>query len=374
MTIFSFTADSATDNITITGHPFVTGDGPVQILYSGSHTAPLLSATNYWVIRIDANTIRLATSQANANATTAINITVDGTGPRYLLTRFLYQAANGPPFPFYRFSADSGTDRLTIAGHGLVTGDGPVNVFGYGTGAAHSGLPAPLAPDTNYWVIRDSADAIRLATSSALAVAGTAINLTTNGTGRSYIGIGLPYGRPRSYAQGSNIFSDDFNMIFDAEVGSARRPREVVIGLLPSALLLGSGATVAQAANPANASAMFVTQFTAAASFFLPLIVEDGDVLEDVIVEIYGNGTTDLLCKVLYQPAANITSVIIGDALGGSNLITNPPATWTKFSIMPTDRVLMSTGRIEIQFDPNATGLYVSTIRPVFSRTRSPRG
>jgi hypothetical protein len=370
MTTFSFTADAATDNITITGHPFVTGDGPVQIDYSGSQTAPLLSATNYWVIRIDANTIRLATSQANAVATTAINITTDGIGPRFLTTRFLYQAPNGPPFPYYKFSADSGTDQLTIAGHGMVTGDGPVNVFNYGTGGlAHSGLPAPLAADTNYWVIRDSADAIRLATSNALAVAGTAINLTTNGTGRSYIGIGLPYGRPRSYAQGSNIFADDSNMLFDAVVGSAQRPR--TRAKLPNPNF--ANATFSLAVNPANPAGPTTIQWTSSGLIRFDLEIQEGETLEDVVVELYGNATVDADVTVQQaQTAASGTSQLLGN--NGPLTLSNLPATWTRYSLMPIDRALMTGARLYVQIEPNAANAYLAAIYPVFSRMRWPRG
>lgn len=44
-------------------------------------------------------------------------------------------------------------------------------------------LPAPLAINTNYFVIRVSATTIKLATTLANALVGTAINLTTAGTG-----------------------------------------------------------------------------------------------------------------------------------------------------------------------------------------------
>ncbi len=52
-------------------------------------------------------------------------------------------------------TAVSGND-LTIVGHTMVTGDGPVRLTG-------SDLPAPLVASTNYWVIRVDDDAINLA-------------------------------------------------------------------------------------------------------------------------------------------------------------------------------------------------------------------
>lgn len=73
--------------------------------------------------------------------------------------------------------ADEDEDTLGAMAHGLRTGDGPVRI------ASDDTLPAPLVAGTNYWVIRVSDDAIRLATNRALAVAGTALDLTDEGDG-----------------------------------------------------------------------------------------------------------------------------------------------------------------------------------------------
>ena len=54
-------------------------------------------------------------------------------------------------------TAVSGND-LTIVAHGLENGDGPVHI------SSTVALPAPLAEDTNYWVIVVDDDTIRLAT------------------------------------------------------------------------------------------------------------------------------------------------------------------------------------------------------------------
>lgn len=72
---------NATDTITITGHALETGDGPVRLTNAGGAVpAGLALATDYWVIKITANTIKLATTLATALAGTPINLTGDGTG------------------------------------------------------------------------------------------------------------------------------------------------------------------------------------------------------------------------------------------------------------------------------------------------------
>ena len=69
------------------------------------------------------------------------------------------------------------TDICTAVGHGFVTGD-KVRVT---TTAAD--LPAGLAIDTTYYVIRLSADTFKLATSDANATAGQAVDIADAGTG-----------------------------------------------------------------------------------------------------------------------------------------------------------------------------------------------
>lgn len=75
----AFTAAN-TDVCTKASHGFVTGDGPVQLTTTVTLPAGLALATDYYVIRIDANTFYLATSRANAYAGTRVDITDAGTG------------------------------------------------------------------------------------------------------------------------------------------------------------------------------------------------------------------------------------------------------------------------------------------------------
>lgn len=87
----------AADTITITAHGFLTG---LKVALTGTNLPGGLSATNYWVIVVDANTIKLATSLVNANAGTAVDITTAGTTadaaltPASLSFAFKLQAGN----------------------------------------------------------------------------------------------------------------------------------------------------------------------------------------------------------------------------------------------------------------------------------------
>lgn len=68
--------DDTAETITITAHRFKNADGPVQVTVdSGALPTGLAINTDYWVIVVDDDTISLATSKANADAGTAIDLT-----------------------------------------------------------------------------------------------------------------------------------------------------------------------------------------------------------------------------------------------------------------------------------------------------------
>ena len=71
------------------------------------------------------------------------------------------------------------------ANHGLKAGDAVVYSKGGGTGiqASIDGITKDLAEGTTYYVILSGTDKVKLASTAANAKAGTAIDLTTAGTG-----------------------------------------------------------------------------------------------------------------------------------------------------------------------------------------------
>lgn len=69
-------------------------------------------------------------------------------------------------------------DLATAVAHGMADGDGPYRVSNAG-----GALPTGLAVDTNYWIHVLTADTYQFATSKANALAGTAIVLSSDGTG-----------------------------------------------------------------------------------------------------------------------------------------------------------------------------------------------
>lgn len=76
-------------------------------------------------------------------------------------------------------SVAAGADQLTLTTHAYQTGDGPVQLTTTGT------LPAGLALATDYWIIVDDANTVRLAATFAEAIdaSPTAVDITDAGTG-----------------------------------------------------------------------------------------------------------------------------------------------------------------------------------------------
>lgn len=71
--------DTGTDQITITSHGYTAGQ---LVNFSTTTTLPsgLVAATDYYILVVDANTIKVADSWANYLTNTAVNITSQGTG------------------------------------------------------------------------------------------------------------------------------------------------------------------------------------------------------------------------------------------------------------------------------------------------------
>ncbi len=77
----------ASDSIAETGHGMITGDGPFDMVTSGTLPAGLAVSTEYWCIRVDDNNFKVALSYALATAGTAVDITSAGSGGNHTVAR-----------------------------------------------------------------------------------------------------------------------------------------------------------------------------------------------------------------------------------------------------------------------------------------------
>ena len=73
------------DTLTFSNHRFVTAQRVTYTNGGGTAIGGLTSGTAYFIIKVDQNTIKLATSAANANAGTAIDLTSGATGTTHTL-------------------------------------------------------------------------------------------------------------------------------------------------------------------------------------------------------------------------------------------------------------------------------------------------
>ena len=223
-TITQANINETTDVFTVTGHNMRTGtkltytSNGTNIVHSGG---TLADSTAVFVIRVDDNTFKIASSLSNANAGTALDITNDGNDSNSFVgdtaaatatisggkvTGFTitnvgsdYQSA-----PSVTIAAPSGTGNLNLTSSSvLIVADDEIVVpaafyAAISTGESvtyaqgGSGAQADLTDGTVYYLIKSgTANKISLATSAANALAGTKIDLTavaSGGTANSFVG------------------------------------------------------------------------------------------------------------------------------------------------------------------------------------------
>jgi hypothetical protein len=194
--------DYANDIISIPGHGFlqkelVLYDAKGQTVISG-----LTTNTPYYVIFLDGDRIKLATTPENADAGTAVNITDSplGVGTHSLqslsktpdgiytiatvpsATSFTVDAAGKVPIIQKIFNPRTAIDlnisAFKITSHGFLTG----TKVRYSIGDAATVIPG-LEDDTDYYVVAINRDYLRLASSEANSESGITLTVTDFGTG-----------------------------------------------------------------------------------------------------------------------------------------------------------------------------------------------
>lgn len=126
---FASTAVNVNDQITIAAHGMPTGYGPIQLQADTTIPTGLAERKNYWVISIDANTIKLASSLANALAGTPIDITNVGAGTNQILdwNHPIFSLSCWRPFIWPAITSPANTGR---SGHAFVYNPPGTNSFG----------------------------------------------------------------------------------------------------------------------------------------------------------------------------------------------------------------------------------------------------
>jgi hypothetical protein len=212
--------DTQQNNIRLTSHGFLTTTKVRYNNNTGTSIGGLTNLTDYYVVAINKDYIRLATSAENAASGVVISFTSFGAGVDHTLTSYqingnvtgsgTVSTLSGGTlvtgfntafskilkvgdrlriFPpnvtnsktFAAANVNTGADTITIATHGFVTTD--VVQFLSGTGVA----PGGTTTAQYYYVGRVDGNTVKLYNSSADANAGTgAVDLTTQGTGSDF--------------------------------------------------------------------------------------------------------------------------------------------------------------------------------------------
>ena len=220
-TIATAKVTTASDSIEIASHNMRTGTSLTYQDGGGTALAGLTDNTEYFVIRVDEDNIKLATSLSNAQSGTAITLTgtgnnaqtLEGTqatatatisGGKVTGITVTNVGSDYQTLPTITVAAPGGTGSLNLTSSSvLITGTDEIvipsalyavlttgDAMTYAEGG--SGNQADLTDGTVYFAIKSgTSNRMKLATTYANAVAGTAIDLTavaSGGTAHSFTG------------------------------------------------------------------------------------------------------------------------------------------------------------------------------------------
>ena len=237
----------------------------------------------------------------------------------------------------FTYTADNTTDTLTATAHVLQTGDGPLRTTNSG-----GGLPGGLAVGTDYFAIRTGANTFKLATTRANALLGTAIDITTNGTGTQTI-IDQP---------GTTRVTDATvtrNLIVAGSISHGQSP---VMVPATAARGFGTGATPAGGGGGGGAGVWRLSVAADVAQFPITLPVGDRIVELDTWYA-RANDSAEFTIKLFRVPMSTGTETTIASAtINGTGGV--PPE---KNTLSPGHTILVdNTYYVEVEF---TTGSFV---------------
>lgn len=256
----------------------------------------------------------------------------------------------GQPLVFadFTYTADAGTDTLTATAHGRETGDGAARTTNSG-----GGLPGGLAINTDYFVIRTGANTFKLATSRANALAGIAIDITSNGTGTHTL-IDQP---------GTTRVSDAIvtrNLQVDGDVTVVGKLKQGLDTYHVPPIPFLSGAWVETlTGSPLGLS----LRSNASGSTYVWIPTITGLTITSLTFAIRSEaGTEDLTNAIVRRMFKDATAA---DSIGSTGVLNNISTTWSDVTIDVTDTLMDDTFDLALFIDGNAAGLHIKAIRAV---------
>ena len=192
----------ATDTFTIPGHGFLQGELVQYDSQGQTAIAGLVTATPYYIIFVNGDNLKLATTPENAIAGTAVNVTAAGVGTHKLTSLSktpdgTYEIATVPNATSFtatargtvpaivkifnpRSTVDVNLETFKIPSHGFLTGTAVT--YSRGEDTAISGL----THNTAYFVVAVNRDYIKLSTSASNAESGITLSVADFGTGATH--------------------------------------------------------------------------------------------------------------------------------------------------------------------------------------------
>ena len=179
---------SVTNWLALTDTPstFSGQDGKVPQVNTGETALELVTLPSAVSVPPDIRHVRvLLTSLQAITASSDTDIAWDNTEESTLfdpqdggLTQRMWLGIN---WTFVDGDVTVGSDQIAETAHGYLTGEGPVRLTNSG-----GALPAGLAVNTNYWIIRVDDDNLKFADNRADAIAGTATDITAAAGGGTH--------------------------------------------------------------------------------------------------------------------------------------------------------------------------------------------
>lgn len=207
----NFTGGSDSATVTING---------TSVLYGTDWSAGTTSSATAKSISdaIMANGTLNAIISSTWNASAVVTLTALTAGPNYSISALPVAsfATSGANMTGGAASGINTTaETITIASHGLTTGLAIL----FSTSSA-STPPAPLINQTTYYAIKVDANTIKIATTSALAVLGTSLNLTSQGTANKSFSL-APLALTGTASFKWQLSNDDTNWVDSTLAGSS---------------------------------------------------------------------------------------------------------------------------------------------------------
>lgn len=184
----NFTTNFATNNnLTATGHGYAGGES-VMVVSTGTLPTGLSALTEYFVLLVDPNNVRLATSVGG----TEITLTSNGTGTHRLHRKYVTGdtvswSGTGPGFFYARSSFwrectfDTSANTVLATAHTMANG----TVLRFRT---TSDLPTGLAVGTSYFIVNAATDTFQVSATYG----GSAIDLTGTPAGTNEFAVFIP--------------------------------------------------------------------------------------------------------------------------------------------------------------------------------------